>query len=233
MNSGKMDTDLWFEIGDNAQIDPGVTLGYRYPATSAPLRIGADAIIRSGSTIYTDTTIGSHFQCGHQVIIRAEVEIGDRCVVHHQCTLEGRLQIGNGVKIMAQVYVPSTTTIGDLVFIGPGTTFLNDKYPMRIAAPVQGPTIEDGVCIGGGVTLCPGVTIGANAVVGAGAVVNKDIPANTLAYGNPARHFPMPEGLSRGNLPELLLPQTDLFGAQSDDTWKEENWSPMRDDVDA
>lgn len=217
-----MKTESFAEIGDHAEIDPDVVLGYQFPGTVNPLRIGDHAIVRSGSIIYSDTIIGNRFQCGHQVLIRAEVKIGDRCVVHHKCTLEGRLTIGNGVKIMAHVYLPSTTEIGDMVFIGPNTTFLNDRYPMRLAAPVEGPIIEANVSIGGGVTVCPGVRIGENSVVGAGAVVAKDIPPNTLAYGVPARHFPLPENLGTGNLPELLLPQTDLFGAQSDETWREE-----------
>lgn len=212
------------EVGDGCDIDPDVILGYRWAGTKQPLRIGSNAIIRSGTTIYTDTHIGDRFQCGHHCIIRAEVKIGHRCVVHHQCTLEGRLVIGNGVKIMAHVYLPSTTEIDDMVFIGPGTTFLNDRYPMRRAAAVVGPKIEAHVSIGGGVTICPGVRIGRNCVVGAGAVVTKDIPADTLAYGNPARHFPLPENSRQGNLPELLLPQTDLFGMQSDDSWKNDKW---------
>lgn len=195
-------------------------LGYRYVGNSAPLRIGDHAIIRSGTIIYANTTIGDRFQCGHQVLIRAEVTIGDRCVVHHKCTLEGRLRIGNGVKIMAHVYLPSTTDVGDMVFIGPGTTFLNDKYPMRRAAPVQGPRIESHVSIGGGVTICPDVTIGRNSVIGAGSVVSKNVPPDTLAYGVPARHYPLPDSIAHGNLPELQLPQTDLFGAQSDDSWR-------------
>lgn len=218
-----METDGFFEIGAHAQVDPGVVLGYRFPDTREPLRIGDHAIIRNGTTIYTDTVIGHRFQCGHHVVIRAEVAIGDRCVVHHQCTLEGRLRIGRGVKIMAHVYLPSTTEIGDLVFIGPGTTFLNDRYPMRRAAPVDGPKIEDGVCIGGGVTVCPGVRIGRNAMIGAGSVVTRDVPPDTLAYGSPARHYPMPDDLACGNLPELLLPQTDLFGARRDDSWRGDN----------
>jgi acetyltransferase-like isoleucine patch superfamily enzyme len=213
-------TNSFYEIGREAQIDPGVILGYRYPGDSEPACIGDYAIIRSGSIIYANTVIGHRFQCGHQVLIRAEVTIGDRCVVHHKCTLEGRIKIGNGVKIMAHVYIPSTTVIGSMVFIGPGTTFLNDKYPMRRAAPVTGAHIEDGVTIGGGATICPGVTIGRNSFIGAGTVVNKDVPPDTLAYGVPARHQPLPDNLSRGNLPELLLPQTDLWGARHDDTWK-------------
>lgn len=213
--------ELFYEIGANARIDPGVILGYRYPGDSQPTRIGAHAIIRSGSIIYANTTIGDRFQCGHQVLIRAEVTIGDRCVVHHKCTLEGRIRIGHGVKIMAHVYLPSTTRIGNMVFIGPGCTFLNDKFPMRRAAPVEGPCIEDGVTIGGGATIAPGVTIGRNSFIGAGSLVNKDVPPGMLAYGVPARHRPLPEALAHGNLPELLLPQTDLWDAQHDESWKD------------
>ncbi|GEP42589.1 acyltransferase [Brevifollis gellanilyticus] len=209
------------EIGGHAQIDPDVILGYRYPGDSEPTKIGDHAIIRSGSIIYANTTIGNRFQCGHQVLIRGEISIGHRCVVHHKCTLEGRLRMGNGVKIMAHVYVPSRTTIGDMVFIGPGTTFLNAKYPMRQDG-VQGATIEDGVTIGGGVTICPGVTIGKGSFIGAGTLVNKDVPPNVLAFGVPVQFRPMPESLAGGNLPEQLLPQTDLFGAHHDDTWKDD-----------
>lgn len=217
-----IDNHAYCQLGTDAQIDDDVVLGYRYPGDSAPLTIGDYAIIRSGTIIYANTQIGNRFQCGHQVLIRAEVTIGNRCVVHHKCTLEGRLRIGNGVKIMAHVYLPSTTEIGDMVFIGPNTTFLNDKYPMRRAAPVCAAKIADHVCIGGGVTICPEVTIGRNSVIGAGSVVNRDVPPDTLAYGVPARHHPLPENIADGNLPQLLLPQTDLFGAQSDDTWRSE-----------
>ena len=214
-------TEPFHEIGSHAQVDADVILGYRYPGDSQPTRIGDYAIIRSGSIIYANTVIGHRFQCGHQVLIRGEITIGDRCVVHHRCTLEGRLRIGDGVKIMAHVYLPSRTVIGSMVFIGPGTTFLNAKYPMRHDG-VAGANIEDGVTIGGGVTVCPEVTIGRNSFIGAGSLVNKDVPPDTLAYGVPARFHPMPDSLSGGNLPELLLPQTDLFGAAHDDSWKDE-----------
>jgi acetyltransferase-like isoleucine patch superfamily enzyme len=211
----------FYEVGTHAQIDADVILGYRYPGDSQPTRIGDHAIIRSGSILYANTTIGHRFQCGHQVLIRGEVIIGDRCVVHHKCTLEGRLQIGRGVKIMAHVYVPSRTRIGDYVFIGPGTTFLNAKYPMR-EGTVQGPTLEDHVVVGGGVTLCPGVRIGRGSFIAAGAVVNKDVPPGMIAMGVPAICKPLPDSLPPENLLEHLLPQTDLFGAQHDDTWRDE-----------
>ncbi len=214
--------ESYCELGQHAQIDPGVILGYRYPGDSCPTRIGDYAVIRSGTIIYANTTIGNRFSCGHQVLIRAEVTAGDRVVVHHKCTLEGRIRIGSGVKIMAHVYIPSTTEIGDMVFIGPGTTFLNDRFPMRRTAPVEGPRIEDHVTIGGGVTICPGVRIGRGAFVAAGALVNKDVPPSMLARGVPARHYPLPERTPPTNLPELMLPQTDLWGAHADDSWRTE-----------
>ena len=59
------------------------------------------------------------------------------------------------------------------------------KYVRRtFALPVM---IEDGCWIGGGVIILPGVTIGQKCVIGAGSVVTKDIPANSLAVGNPCR----------------------------------------------
>ncbi len=217
-----IDSSPYYEIGENAQIDENVVLGYRYANDVRPLRVGDHAIIRSGTIIYANTTIGHRVQCGHQVLIRAEVSIGDRCVVYHKCTLEGRIRIGNGVKIMAHVYIPSGTEVGNMVFIGPNTTFLNDKYPMRRVGAVQGARIEDHVCIGGAATIGPGITVGRNTLIGAGAVVSKDVPPDTLAHGVPARHFPLPEHLAHGNLPELLLPQTDLWGAQTDESWRED-----------
>ena len=95
---------------------------------------------------------------------------------------------------------------------------------MRCVRPVRGPRIEDHVSIGGGVTICPEITVGRNSVIGAGSVVSRDVPPNTLAYGVPARQHPLPESLSHGNLPGLLLPQTDLWGAQTDESWREDDF---------
>ena len=86
--------------------------------------------------------------------------------------------MGNGVRIMSHVYIPSRTWIGDNVFIGPGATFLNDRFPFRrhpMPTP-RGAIIEDDVMTGGGVTITPGITIGERSFVAAGAVVTKDVP---------------------------------------------------------
>jgi maltose O-acetyltransferase len=84
-------------------------------------------------------------------------------------------------------------TIGDDVQIGPNVQLLTPTHPVdpgprrdkwEAAEPI---TIGNNVWLGGGVIVCPGVTIGENTVVGAGAVVPKDLPANVVAVGNPAR----------------------------------------------
>lgn len=77
--------------------------------------------------------------------------------------------------------------------IGPNVQLLTPTHPvdpgprrdkLEAARPI---TIGDNVWLGGGVIVCPGVTIGDNTVVGAGAVVTRNLPANVVAVGNPAR----------------------------------------------
>ena len=87
----------------------------------------------------------------------------------------------------------ATITIGADCQFGPNVQLLTPTHPiepqprrdrLEAAKPI---TIGDNVWLGGGVIVCPGVRIGDNSVVGAGAVVTRDIPANVVAVGNPAR----------------------------------------------
>ncbi|MGE5290984.1 MAG: sugar O-acetyltransferase [Micromonosporaceae bacterium] len=84
-------------------------------------------------------------------------------------------------------------TIGDDVQIGPNVQLLTPTHPVdaeprrakwESAKPI---TIGNNAWLGGGVIVLPGITIGENTVVGAGAVVTRDLPANVIAAGNPAR----------------------------------------------
>jgi len=212
------------ELGPDAEIAPNVILGYRYRDCRAPAKIGARARIHSGTVIYADTVIGDRFTCGHNVTIRAECEIADRVVILHGTTLEGRIKIGKGVKIMAHVYLPSRTTIGSMVFIGPGTNFLNARVPMREPV-VSATTVGNHVAIGGGVTIGPGVTIGDNVFIGAGTLVLKDIPSNSLAYGTPARIQPLPAKFGKRNDPAQIFKGLDLWNNTPDDgTWRDEEF---------
>lgn len=87
----------------------------------------------------------------------------------------------------------ATITIGSDCQIGPNVQLLTPTHPvdptmrrdkLEAAQPI---VIGDNVWLGGGVIVCPGVTIGENSVIGAGSVVVRDIPANVVAVGNPAR----------------------------------------------
>jgi maltose O-acetyltransferase len=87
----------------------------------------------------------------------------------------------------------ATITIGADCQFGPNVQLLTPTHPiepqprrdrLEAARPI---TIGDNVWLGGGAIVCPGVTIGDNSVIGAGSVVTRDVPANVLAAGNPAR----------------------------------------------
>ncbi|MGF0177108.1 sugar O-acetyltransferase [Streptomyces sp. Marseille-Q5077] len=108
---------------------------------------------------------------------------------------------GSNVAIGARTFVNysltaldvAAITIGEDCQIGPNVQLLTPTHPLEpqprrdkleAARPI---TIGDNVWLGGGAIVLPGVTIGDNSVIGAGAVVTRDIPANVVAVGNPAR----------------------------------------------
>ncbi|MGW1467040.1 sugar O-acetyltransferase [Streptomyces sp. NPDC002308] len=108
---------------------------------------------------------------------------------------------GSNISIGARTFVNyhltaldvARITIGEDCQIGPNVQLLTPTHPvepqprrdkLEAALPI---TIGDNVWLGGGVIVCPGVSIGDNSVIGAGSVVTKDIPADVVAVGNPAR----------------------------------------------
>ncbi|WP_186779171.1 sugar O-acetyltransferase [Streptomyces salinarius] len=108
---------------------------------------------------------------------------------------------GSNISIGARTFVNynltaldvAAITIGEDCQIGPNVQLLTPTHPLEpgprrdkleAARPI---VIGDNVWLGGGAIVLPGVTIGDNAVIGAGAVVTKDVPANVVAVGNPAR----------------------------------------------
>jgi len=113
---------------------------------------------------------------------RAVVEkgtiIGEWTRIGQHSYIGKNAKIGKNCRILYHVTICKDAVIGDNVFIGPNTTFLNDKYPpTSISLP---PTVEDDAIIGGGVILAPNVKIGRRAVVGAGSVITKDVPTETV-----------------------------------------------------
>ena len=127
-------------------------------------------------------------------------EIGDRTKLGAFVEIQKNARIGRNCKISSHTFVCEGVTIEEGVFIGHNVTFINDRYPRATNARgelqseadwhCQRTFIKRGASIGSGATLLGGITIGENATVGAGSVVTKDVPANTVVAGNPARILP-------------------------------------------
>ncbi len=180
-------------LGPGAQIDPEAIIGYLSPRRdiSEKLDIGEESRIRSGSVIYAGSVIGSHFETGHNVIIREQNRIGDHFSIWNNSVIDYGCTIGSNVKIHCNIYVAQFTVIEDDVFMAPGVTIANDIHP---GCPdsgdcMRGPTLKKGCRLGVNVTVVPYVTIGEGTLVGSGSVVTKDLPPGVLAYGNPARVY--------------------------------------------
>lgn len=133
--------------------------------------------------------IGSNTNIWQFCVVFPEARIGDNCNICANVLIENEVSIGNNVTVKSGVQIWDGVTIEDDVFIGPNVTFTNDLYP-RSKNPdwkLSKTLIKKGASIGANSTIIAGHTIGENAMVGAGSVVTKDIPANELWVGNPAK----------------------------------------------
>jgi acetyltransferase-like isoleucine patch superfamily enzyme len=103
------------------------------------------------------------------------IKIGKNVFINHACSF---LDMGG-------------ITIEDDVQIGPRVNLITENHPVdpakRKDLDLQSIVIKRNVWIGAGATILPGVTVGENSIVAAGAVVNKDVPANTIVGGVPAK----------------------------------------------
>jgi acetyltransferase-like isoleucine patch superfamily enzyme len=124
-------------------------------------------------------------------------EVGDETKIGAFVEIQKNAIIGKRCKISSHTFICEGVTIEDNVFIGHSVTFVNDSYPRATAASgglqteadwrVERTLIKRGASIGSGVTILANLTVGENAIVGAGSVVTKDVPANSIVAGNPAK----------------------------------------------
>jgi acetyltransferase-like isoleucine patch superfamily enzyme len=124
-------------------------------------------------------------------------EIGDETKIGAFVEIQKNSKVGRRCKISSHTFICEGVEIEDNVFVGHSVTFINDVYPRATTAAGELQTEADwkvaktrickGASLGSGSTILCNVTVGENAIVGAGSVVTKDVPANAVFAGNPAK----------------------------------------------
>jgi acetyltransferase-like isoleucine patch superfamily enzyme len=123
--------------------------------------------------------------------------VGDETKIGAFVEIQKNASVGKRCKVSSHTFICEGVEIEDNVFIGHSVTFINDSYPRATTADgelqteadwkVERTVVRKGASIGSGSTVLSNVTIGENAIVGAGSVVTKDVPANAIVAGNPAK----------------------------------------------
>jgi UDP-2-acetamido-3-amino-2,3-dideoxy-glucuronate N-acetyltransferase len=123
-------------------------------------------------------------------------QVGDDTRIGAFVEIQKNATIGSLCKISSHTFICEGVEIGDEVFVGHGVMFINDLYPRATAAgglqteadwKVVPTYVRKGASIGSGAVILGGVTIGERALIGAGAVVTRDVPADAVVAGVPAR----------------------------------------------
>lgn len=190
-------------IEGNIYVGPYTTLGLVPQATAANRRplgerfvqgsIGDGCVIGANVTIYAGVRLGRDCRVGDGAVIREGCSFGDRCVIGSAANILYNVTCGDDVRILNCSHITGETEIGDESFIGPSVSSANDPYVAKHSLTEyqhrgqKGPVIGKRVFIGVAAILLPGVKIGDGAVIGAGSLVTKDVPAEVIAIGIPAR----------------------------------------------
>jgi acetyltransferase-like isoleucine patch superfamily enzyme len=124
-------------------------------------------------------------------------EVGDETKIGAFVEIQKNAVVGKRCKISSHTFICEGVVIEDNVFIGHGVIFTNDMYPRATARDgklqteadwkVERTVVRKGASVGSGATILCNISIGENAIVGAGSVVTKDVPADAIVAGNPAR----------------------------------------------
>ncbi len=124
-------------------------------------------------------------------VVLKNAKIGKNCNINCQVLIENKAIIGDNVTVKPGVQIWDGITLEDNVFVGPNVTFTNDLFPKskNVDFELKETLIKKGASIGANATILAGITIGENALIGAGSVVTKDVPANEIWVGNPAKYL--------------------------------------------
>ncbi|MFI5225150.1 MAG: acyltransferase [Candidatus Limnocylindrales bacterium] len=161
--------------------------------------IDPSARVHETADLEADVTVGARTSIWHRAAVRTGARIGADCIIGRDAFIDEGVSVGERVKIQNGALVYHGVTVEDAVFIGPGAILTNDRYPRAVTstgdlarasdwevAPI---TLRHGCSIGAGAVVVAGTDVGRYATVGAGAIVTRDVQANALVAGNPARRL--------------------------------------------
>lgn len=158
---------LWESVAEAIKLSANLNTSVTIDETRERLSEIIGQQIHQSSTIFIPfyTNFGKH------------IKIGENVFINHACSF---LDLGG-------------ITIEDDVLIGPKVNLITENHPInpsqRKSLVLNSILIKKNAWLGAGVTVLPGVTIGENSIIAAGAVVTRDVPANTIAGGVPAKHI--------------------------------------------
>ncbi len=143
-----------------------------YLCIADDVKLGSNVILSKFINLY-GCEIGENTKLGAFVEIQKNASIGKNCNICEGVTIESGVFIGHGVTFINDLYPRATTSEGEL----------QTEADWRVETTL----VKQGASIGSGSTILSGVTIGENAIIGAGSVVTKNVPAQAVVAGNPAR----------------------------------------------
>ncbi len=203
------------EIGENVRIDDNTIIGkiplssprsiFKVDPNLKPAKIGDRCQIGANVVIYVQCEIGKNCLIADLATIRENVKIGDLNIIGRNVAIENFVTIGERCKFETNCYITAYSEIEDYCFVAPAVATSNDNYMARDKERFnhfKGITMKKGSRIGVNSTIMPGKTINEDGMVAAGSIVTKDVAAEEIWAGTPAK--------SKAKVPEAQLLKNNM-----------------------
>jgi UDP-3-O-[3-hydroxymyristoyl] glucosamine N-acyltransferase len=204
------------EIGDETIVGPNSILGeplagyYRDEQYANPvLSIGRNVLFRSGGIVYAGSQIGDHVEFGHRVTIREQTEIGAHARIGTLSDIQGHCTIGTYSRLHSNVHIGQKSVIGNFVWIFPYVVLTNDPQPPSNI--LHGVVVGDFAVIATQAVVMAGVRIGHDSLVGASALVTKDVDAESVVVGVPAKRLASVRDIKSASTGKPVYPWREQF----------------------